>query len=64
MVPRNALSALLAGLIALPMYYMFYSIFNHGFETNVFITALIIGILTFVITLAIAYFVARSARQS
>ena len=54
MVLRTAQSALLAALIALPMYYMIYSMFTHGFETSTFITALTIGIITFVIAFSIA----------
>ena len=63
MLLRNALSGLLAGLIALPMYYMFYSMFSHGFETPVFITALIIGVITFLITTSIAYFIGRAKQK-
>jgi hypothetical protein len=64
MVLRTAQSALLAALIALPMYYMLYSMFRHGFETSTFITALTIGIITFVIAFSIAYFIGRSKQTA
>jgi hypothetical protein len=64
MLLRNALSGLLAALIALPMYYMFYSMFAHGFETNVFVVALIIGVVTFLISTSIAYFISRSKQKA
>lgn len=64
MIARNAYSGLLAALIALPMYYMFYSIFTKGFDTGTFIVALIIGVATFFISLAIAYLVRRSKQQA
>ena len=64
MTARNAYSALLAALIALPMYYMFYSIFNKGLDTNVFIVAFMLGVATFLITLVIAYLVRRSKQQA
>ena len=64
MNPKRAYSALLAALIALPMYYMFYSMFSHGFETNTFIVALIIGVFTFVVTLFIASLIARSKQRA
>ena len=60
MNPRHAISALLAALIALPMYYMFSSMFRHGFETNTFIVALILGVITFLVTWFIASVIARS----
>jgi hypothetical protein len=61
---RHALSGLLAALIAFPMYYMFYSIFNRGFEGGPFLTALIIGVATFVITVAIATLVGRQRQKA
>jgi hypothetical protein len=64
MALRTVQSALLAALIALPMYYMIYSMFRHGFETGTFITALAIGIITFAITFAIAYFIGRSKQRA
>lgn len=64
MTARNALSGLLAALIALPMYYMFYSMSRYGFDTPGFITALVIGIVTFIVTLLIAYFVRRSHQKA
>ncbi len=64
MAPRHALSALLAALIALPMYYMIDSMFTKGFETNTFMVALIIGVVTFLITFAIASFVGRSKQRA
>lgn len=60
---RRIYSALLAALIALPMYYMFYSMFRWGFETGPFLIALGIGVATFVITLAIATLVRRQRQQ-
>lgn len=64
MVLRTALSALLSALIALPMYYMIYSMFSHGFETQTFMTALTIGIITFVIAFSITYFIGRSKQTA
>ncbi len=64
MNPRHAYSALLAALIALPMYYMFSSMFSHGFDTNTFIVALIIGGITFVVTWFIASLIARSKQRT
>jgi hypothetical protein len=64
MNPKRAYSALLVALIALPMYYMFYSMFSHGFETNTFSVALVIGIVTFVVTLFIASLIARSKQRA
>ena len=60
---KHALSGLLAALIALPMYYMFFEIFNRGFETNPFIVAVIIAVITFVLTILIASLVARSKQK-
>lgn len=60
---KHALSALLAALIALPMYYMFYSMFSKGFETGPFIVALVIGVGTFVITLVIATVIGRQKQK-
>ena len=64
MNPRRAISGLLAALIALPMYYMFSTIFRHGFESDTFIVALIIGVITFVVTWLIASQIARSRRRA
>jgi uncharacterized membrane protein YvlD (DUF360 family) len=64
MNPKYALSGLLAALIALPMYYMFSSIFTKGFETGTFIGALIIGVITFVVTWLIASLIARSKQRA
>ena len=64
MNPKNAYSSLLAALIALPMYYMFYSIFSNGFQTNVFIVALIIGVFTFLVTWFIASLITRSKQRA
>lgn len=64
MNPKNAYSSLLAALIALPMYYMFYSIFTKGFETNAFIVALILGVIAFLVTWFIASLVARSKQRA
>lgn len=61
---KHAYSSLLAALIALPMYYMFYSMFNDGFQTGPFLVALIIGAVTFVITLAIATMVGRQRQAT
>jgi uncharacterized membrane protein YvlD (DUF360 family) len=63
MNPKYAISGLLAALIALPMYYMFSSMFLHGFETNTFIVALIIGVITFLVTWFIASLIARSKQR-
>lgn len=60
---KRAYGSLLAALIALPMYYMFYSMFHNGFETGPFLTALIIGAATFVITLAITTVVGRQRQK-
>lgn len=60
MNPRHAISGLLAALIAIPTYYMFDSIFRSGFQTNPFIVALIIGVITFLVTWFIASLIARS----
>jgi hypothetical protein len=64
MNPKNAYSSLLAALIALPMYYMFYSMFTKGFETNTFIVALIIGVFTFLVTWFITSLIARSKQRA
>lgn len=61
---KRALSALLAALIALPMYYMIYSMFRWGFETEPFLVALGIGVVTFGITLAIATLVGRQRQKA
>jgi len=61
---KHALSGLLAALIAIPMYYMFYSMFRNGFETGPFLIALIIGGATFVITLVIATVVGRQRQKT
>ncbi|QBD78773.1 hypothetical protein EPA93_23410 [Ktedonosporobacter rubrisoli] len=61
---RNVLSGLLAAFIALPMYYMLYEIFNKGFEVNTFLVALIIGVATFIVTLAIILLVSRVVERS
>jgi predicted lipid-binding transport protein (Tim44 family) len=63
MNPKHALSGLLAALIALPMYYMFYSMFTNGFETTTFITALILGVIAFGVTWLIALQIARSKQR-
>ena len=60
---KRASSGLLAALIALPMYYMFYSMFKNGFETMPFLVALGIAVLTFAITILIATLVARSVQR-
>ena len=60
MNPRYAIGGLLAALIAIPMYYMFSSMFNNGFQTTTFIVALILGAITFVVTWFIASLIARS----
>ena len=64
MNPRFAYGGLLAALIAIPMYYMFYSMFTKGFDTNAFTVALIIGVFTFVVTWFIASLVARSKQRA
>ena len=64
MNPRHAISALLAALIALPMYYMFSSMSRHGFETSTFVFALILGVITFLVTWFIASLVARSKQRA
>jgi hypothetical protein len=64
MNPRYAIGGLLAALIAIPMYYMFDSMFRNGFETNTFVVALIIGVITFVVTWFIASLVARSKQRA
>jgi uncharacterized membrane protein YvlD (DUF360 family) len=64
MNPRYAIGGLLAALIAIPMYYMFSSMFNQGFQTNTFIVALIIGVITFVVTWFIASQIARSKQRA
>jgi hypothetical protein len=64
MNPRYAIGGLLAALIAIPMYYMFYSMFTNGFETNVFLVALTIGVVTFIVTWFIASLVARSKQRA
>ncbi|HZR43106.1 MAG TPA: hypothetical protein VFB12_23500 [Ktedonobacteraceae bacterium] len=61
---KRSLSALLAALIALPMYYMIYSMFRNGFEGGPFLIALIIGVATFVVTLTIATLVSRQKQQA
>ena len=61
---KHALSGLLAALIAFPMYYMFYSIFTHGFEGGPFLTAAIIALTTFVITVVIASLIARQGKKA
>jgi hypothetical protein len=61
---KRALSSLLAALIALPTYYMFYSMFKNGFGTNPFLVALGLGILAFVGTLVIATLVAQQKRKA
>lgn len=60
---KCAMSGLLAALIALPMYYMFYSMFRNGFETGPFLVALGIGIATFVITMAITTLVGQQRQR-
>jgi hypothetical protein len=60
MNPRHAISGLLAALIALPMYYMFSSMFRRGVETDTFLVALLLGVITFVVTWFIASVIARS----
>jgi hypothetical protein len=64
MNPKHAISGLLAALIALPMYYMFFSMFSHGFETNTFIVALILGVIAFLVTWLIASQIARSKQRA
>ena len=64
MNPRYAIGGLLAALIAIPMYYMFSSMFRNGFETNTFIVALIIGVITFIVTWFIASLIARSKQRA
>ncbi len=64
MVASNIRSAGLAALIALPMYYMFFSMFSHGFETSIFIGAVIIAAVTFLVTFSIAYLVGRSHQKA
>ncbi|HLZ59436.1 MAG TPA: hypothetical protein VKR06_21025 [Ktedonosporobacter sp.] len=61
---KNVVSALLAALIALPMYYMFWSMFHWGFETTQFLTALGIGVATFVITLVVYMLVSRQRQKA
>jgi hypothetical protein len=60
---KRALSALLSALIALPMYYMFYSMFKNGFEAEPFFVALGIAVVTFVGTILIATLVAQNVRR-
>ncbi|HEX9068628.1 MAG TPA: hypothetical protein VF807_07655 [Ktedonobacterales bacterium] len=64
MNPRYAIGGLLAALIAIPTYYMFSSMFLQGFETNTFIVALIIGVITFFVTWFIASLIARSRQRA
>lgn len=64
MNPKYAYSGLLSALIAVPMYYMFFSIFNRGFEPNTFIVALILGVIAFLIAWFIASQIARSKQKS
>ena len=64
MNPRYAIGGLLAALIAIPMYYMFFSMFTNGFETNTFIVALILGVIAFVVTWFIASLIARSKQRA
>jgi predicted lipid-binding transport protein (Tim44 family) len=64
MNPRYAIGGLLAALIAIPMYYMFFSMFTNGFEANAFIVALIIGVITFIVTWFIASLIARSKERA
>lgn len=64
MNPRYAIGGLLAALIAIPMYYMFSSMFRHGFESDTFIVALIIGVITFVVTWFIASLIAGSKQRA
>ena len=64
MNPKHALSGLLAALIALPMYYMLYSMFTSGFEATTFITALILGVFAFVVFWLIASQIARSKQRA
>jgi hypothetical protein len=61
---RRAYSALLAALIALPMYYMFDSMFRWGFDTVPFFVALGIAVATFVITLVIATLIAGQRQRT
>ena len=63
MNPRYAIGGLLAALIAIPMYYMFYSMFRYGLEPNAFIVALIIGVITFLVTWFIASLIAQSKQR-
>jgi len=64
MNPHAAISGLLAALIAIPMYYMFSSMFRFGFETNTFIVALVLGVITFLVTWLIASLIARSKQRA
>jgi uncharacterized membrane protein YvlD (DUF360 family) len=64
MNPKHAISGLIAALIAIPMYYMFSSMFRHGFETNTFIVALTLGVITFLVTWFIASLIARSKQRA
>lgn len=64
MNPKNAISSLLAALIAIPTYYMFSSMFRNGFQTNTFIVALILGVITFLVTWFIASLIARSKQRA
>ena len=63
MNPRYAIGGLLAALIAIPMYYMFSSMFSNGFQTTTFIVALILGAIAFVVTWFIASLIARSKQR-
>lgn len=63
MNPRYAIGGLLAALIAIPMYYMFSSMFSNGFQATTFIVALIIGVITFVVTWFVASLVGRSKQR-
>lgn len=64
MNPKYAIGGLLAALIAIPMYYMFFAMFHDGFEANTFIVALILGVIAFVVTWFIASLVARSKQRA
>lgn len=64
MNPKHAISGLLAALIAIPMYYMFFAMFSNGFETNTFIVALILGVIAFFVTWLIASLIARSKQKA
>jgi uncharacterized membrane protein YvlD (DUF360 family) len=64
MNPKNAISGLLAALIAIPMYYMFFSMFNNGFQTNTFIVALILGAIALLVTWFIASLIAQSKQRA